>query len=170
MPRQISLKEDRIFSCLLFWCRWPGIPLLGEMSLGTKGLRSSARKSEPARFDFSCGSNAKREVSVCYLLFLMVPLAGVASLEPPAKQSTGLFFRLRRTRKQVCSLLIRLRPLKRHRIKEDKKISCLLLLVPLAGVEPARYHYHWILSPARLPISPQRHFIIKFVAKLKYFW
>ena len=25
---------------------------------------------------------------------LMVPLAGVASLEPPAKQSTGLFFRL----------------------------------------------------------------------------
>ncbi len=29
-------------------------------------------------------------------------------------------------------------------------------MVPLAGVEPARYHYHWILSPARLPISPQR--------------
>ena len=27
-------------------------------------------------------------------VFYLVPLAGVASLEPPAKQSTGLFFRL----------------------------------------------------------------------------
>ena len=29
-------------------------------------------------------------------------------------------------------------------------------MVPLIGVEPIRYHYHGILSPARLPISPQR--------------
>ena len=26
--------------------------------------------------------------------------------------------------------------------------------VPEAGVEPARYCYHWILNPARLPIPP----------------
>jgi hypothetical protein len=26
--------------------------------------------------------------------------------------------------------------------------------VPEAGIEPARYCYHWILSPARLPIPP----------------
>ena len=29
--------------------------------------------------------------------------------------------------------------------------------MPLDGVEPSRYRYHWILSPARLPIPPQRH-------------
>ncbi len=33
------------------------------------------------------------------------------------------------------------------------------LLVPKAGLEPARYRYHRILSPARLPISPLRRFI-----------
>ena len=40
-------------------------------------------------------------------------------------------------------------------------------LVPVAGVEPARYRYHWILSPARLPIPSHRpidaiYYIIKF--------
>ena len=29
-------------------------------------------------------------------------------------------------------------------------------MVPAAGLEPARYHYRWILSPVRLPISPHR--------------
>ena len=28
------------------------------------------------------------------------------------------------------------------------------LLVPEAGIEPARYRYRWILSPVRLPVSP----------------
>ena len=30
------------------------------------------------------------------------------------------------------------------------------ILVPLAGLEPARYFYRGILSPLRLPIPPQR--------------
>ena len=34
-------------------------------------------------------------------------------------------------------------------------------MVPLVGVEPTRYRYHGILSPARLPIPPQRHFLSK---------
>ncbi len=29
--------------------------------------------------------------------------------------------------------------------------------MPRAGIEPARGHPHWILNPARLPISPPRH-------------
>ena len=33
-------------------------------------------------------------------------------------------------------------------------------LVPKAGIEPARYCYHRILSPARLPIPPLRHIYI----------
>ena len=40
--------------------------------------------------------------------------------------------------------------------KNDKSFS--VLMVPLVGVEPTRYRYHGILSPARLPIPPQRHF------------
>ncbi len=38
-------------------------------------------------------------------------------------------------------------------------ISCVFkkrLLIPAAGVEPARPRGHWILSPARLPIPPRR--------------
>ena len=35
-------------------------------------------------------------------------------------------------------------------------------LVPVAGVEPARYCYHGILSPARLPIPPHRQ-ITKYI-------
>ena len=34
-------------------------------------------------------------------------------------------------------------------------------MVPVIGVEPIRYRYHWILSPARLPIPPHRR--IKFI-------
>ena len=30
-------------------------------------------------------------------------------------------------------------------------------MVPVTGVEPVRYRYHWILSPARLPIPSHRH-------------
>ena len=29
-------------------------------------------------------------------------------------------------------------------------------MVPRAGIEPARYHYHWFLRPTRLPIPPPR--------------
>jgi hypothetical protein len=33
----------------------------------------------------------------------------------------------------------------------------LIFLVPKTGIEPVRYHYRWILSPVRLPVSPLRH-------------
>ena len=36
-------------------------------------------------------------------------------------------------------------------------------LVPVAGVEPARYRYHWILSPARLPIPSHRRLRIYYI-------
>ena len=32
-------------------------------------------------------------------------------------------------------------------------------VVPLAGLEPARYFYRGILSPLRLPIPPQRQIV-----------
>ena len=41
------------------------------------------------------------------------------------------------------------------KVKNLKKLDE-SLLVPLAGVEPARYHYRMILSHVRLPIPPQR--------------
>ncbi len=48
------------------------------------------------------------------------------------------------------------RPLPRH---TKKRPQGALFLVPLIGVEPIRYRYHRILSPARLPIPPQRQAI-----------
>ena len=46
-------------------------------------------------------------------------------------------------------------------VKEEKNhkkdlLSQVLFMVPEAGVEPARYLYHRILSPARLPIPSFR--------------
>ncbi len=35
-------------------------------------------------------------------------------------------------------------------------------MVALVGLEPTWYCYHWILSPARLPISPQSHFCLEY--------
>ncbi len=45
--------------------------------------------------------------------------------------------------------------------KIDKRLNVCRLLVPVIGVEPIRYHYHRILSPARLPIPPHRQFTIR---------
>ena len=41
-------------------------------------------------------------------------------------------------------------------------------LVPVVGVEPTRYRYHWILSPARLPI-PSHRLISMHLIILPYF-
>ena len=40
-----------------------------------------------------------------------------------------------------------------------------LALVPVAGLEPARYRYQRILSPSRLPISPHRHTYLNILAQ-----
>ena len=40
-------------------------------------------------------------------------------------------------------------------------------MVPKTGVEPVRYRYHRILSPARLPIPSLRHGIIYYTKKMK---
>ena len=40
--------------------------------------------------------------------------------------------------------------------KRRSPFGDLLFLVPVVGVEPTRYRYHWILSPARLPIPSHR--------------
>ena len=47
-----------------------------------------------------------------------------------------------------------------------------MLLVPEAGIEPARYRYRWILSPVRLPVSPlgQRDNYICCLKKNKLFF
>ena len=44
------------------------------------------------------------------------------------------------------------------RINNKKQVEKLpaFCLVPVVGVEPTRYRYHWILSPARLPIPSHR--------------
>ena len=51
-----------------------------------------------------------------------------------------------------------------------RTLNCLLGsyysdLVPVAGLEPARYRYQRILSPSRLPISPHRHTYLNILAQ-----
>ena len=43
--------------------------------------------------------------------------------------------------------------LKKSLLPTDKRD---FFMVPVVGVEPTRYRYHWILSPARLPIPSHR--------------
>ena len=45
---------------------------------------------------------------------------------------------------------------KRAKLRQKPLKMPVFSLVPVIGVEPIRYHYHWILSPARLPIPPHR--------------
>ena len=43
--------------------------------------------------------------------------------------------------------------IKKSLLPNDKRD---FFMVPVVGVEPTRYRYHWILSPARLPIPSHR--------------
>ena len=59
------------------------------------------------------------------------------------------------TKKRTHLAGLRFEPPKR-RIEKNTPEGVFFSMVPLVGLEPTRYRYHWILSPARLPISPQR--------------
>jgi hypothetical protein len=43
-----------------------------------------------------------------------------------------------------------------HKTKNPHKAG-FIVLVPGAGIEPARCCHRWILSPVRLPVPPSRH-------------
>ena len=61
----------------------------------------------------------------------------------------------------------------RSRKKARRCCATPCLLVPVVGVEPTRYRYHWILSPARLPIPSYRQAksIIPYLfPKIKHFF
>ena len=84
-------------------------------------------------------------------LFFMVPLVGTlwglpfpANGNPRQKYAAHI---------DEPSVLPRRRAKKRT--NQIKRFN-LFFMVPLVGVEPTRYRYHGILSPARLPIPPQR--------------
>ena len=58
---------------------------------------------------------------------------------------------------------------------QNTSVYAISSMVPLVGVEPTRYHYHEILSLARLPIPSQRliqmpyyYILLFFVCQL--FW
>ncbi len=55
---------------------------------------------------------------------------------------------------------------------QDKKAPCWVLfcLVPVAGLEPARYRYRWILSPLRLPIPSHRRVMLFYNTIYQFVW
>ena len=48
--------------------------------------------------------------------------------------------------------------------------ASLPLLVPKAGLEPARCRHHRILSPARLPIPPLRRDLLYYISTKERLW
>ena len=72
-------------------------------------------------------------------------------------------FRLRRNRKKlrsvrfvVCGTVSRFEIGTHKTNKKSVPCGTLFLLVPVAGLEPARCRHRWILSPLRLPIPSHR--------------
>ena len=63
------------------------------------------------------------------------------------KHATGMFVKRRSPR---------VRPPYQRRKRRETLNASLFFLVPVAGVEPARCHHQWILSPPRLPIPTHR--------------
>ncbi len=57
---------------------------------------------------------------------------------------------------------------KNKKKRQSSAENCRFFLVPVAGVEPARYRYHWILSPARLPIPSHRQVHCILATKVLY--
>ena len=55
---------------------------------------------------------------------------------------------------EVSYLIFEAGPLRKNPTSPKGDIG---FLVPVAGLEPARYRYRWILSPLRLPIPSHRH-------------
>ena len=51
--------------------------------------------------------------------------------------------------------------------KKDRLKNLVLIIIPAAGVEPARCCHRWILSPVRLPIPPCWH--TSMITHIKYF-
>ncbi len=154
----LTKKQAR---ALVFWCRWSG-----RWCRWSDSLLSSLPINSPLDYlpygkfasKFSPNSRppilTQKKDSPKRLSIFLVPLVGLASLEPPAKQSTRLFFCL--TANTQLKLLA---PNSRPPILTQKKDSpkrLSIFLVPLVGLEPTRGLAHWILSPARLPVSPQR--------------
>ena len=72
-----------------------------------------------------------------------------------SKGVTAYFFHASPWKNVSCRGIIPLWKKVSYEIKKSRLISR-DLLVPVVGVEPTRYHYHRILSPARLPIPSHR--------------
>ncbi len=95
---------------------------------------------------------------------LLVPVVGVELDKTRAARCEALFarltraFRKRKQRLRCTSLTHYAETTKKDQPKADPS-----LLVPVVGVEPTRYRYHWILSPARLPIPSYRHMTLTII-------
>ena len=51
----------------------------------------------------------------------------------------------------------------KYKARKSLKYQGLRAMVPVVGVEPTRYRYHGILSPARLPIPSHRRVVCSFI-------
>ena len=88
------------------------------------------------------------------LAVILLPMVAVV-LYSPLKRNARSAYHVRRTYHALVHIT------RRRRIQLAHLLFCRcanvsVFLVPVVGVEPTRYRYHWILSPARLPIPSYR--------------
>ena len=69
-----------------------------------------------------------------------------ATIAAPNVQTTREYWKLRRVNQRLTIVL--------SGATQDEQP-----MVGVAGLEPARYLYQWILSPSRLPIPPHPHLL-----------
>ncbi len=99
----------------------------------------------------------------CFARGLFRPLA-----KPPLLLSFFLLSFIRKRQAERKKKNEKRKSEKNKKKRQSSAENCRFFLVPVAGVEPARYRYHWILSPARLPIPSHRQVHCILATKVLY--
>ena len=145
-------------SALLFWCRWRD--LLRCFRSYTPASAKTVRRTVFFRFAPSCSSPAHNKKDSTKPKGLILSfwcrwrdlLRCCRSYTPTSAKTVRrtVFFRFAPS----CSS-----PDLQSKKQCQAQRLCPAFLVPVAGLEPARYRYQRILSPSRLPIPSHRRYI-----------
>ena len=121
--------------------------------------READKKEREAELLLFFGRCRKASVAV-------VPKAGLALQGAPKGDTAERCASVQRT--ETTESFVRV--LSPALAQKKDRASQLGLLVPKAGLEPARCRHHRILSPARLPIPPLRRDLLYYISTKERLW
>ena len=135
-------------------CRWP---YFVSRSCSKQKLRRTASPPYHGSAFLAYGHAAQDKKAPC------LPVAVLCfSLVLETKAAPNRFAALSRLS------VSRIRP--RGMQKNRPRLAGSVFLVPVAGLEPARYRYRWILSPLRLPIPSHRRVMLFYNTIYQFVW